>query len=36
MAIVGPEFVLGFAVGYFENVYGSVAACKHLGIDRLM
>ena len=33
MAIVGPEFVLGFAAGQYENAYKSVAAFKDLGLE---
>lgn len=33
MAIVGPEFVLGFAAGQYENAYKSVAAFKDLELE---
>lgn len=33
MAIVGPEFVLGFAAGQYENAHQSVALFKDLGLD---
>ena len=31
MAIVGPEFVLGFAAGRYENAHRAVAAFNDLG-----
>ena len=36
MAIVGPEFFLGFAAGQRENAYNSVAAIKKLGLNESM
>ena len=33
MAIIGPEFVLGFAAGQYESAYKSSSAFKDLGLD---